>query len=81
MSKSPTVTPGVTLVPTLFSDEEEMEFVEQPNTHIQKTTMRRRVQIPHFQRAAEYRRMNLSHGTFQFAPELEMIDVRSNRSC
>ncbi|KAF2569705.1 hypothetical protein F2Q68_00025026 [Brassica cretica] len=43
------------MVPALFPDEGEMEFAEQPKAPIQETTMRRRILMPHFQRAAEYR--------------------------
>ncbi|KAG5415245.1 hypothetical protein IGI04_002812 [Brassica rapa subsp. trilocularis] len=59
------------VVPALFPDEEEMEFAEQPNAPIQETTMRRRILMPHFQRAAEYRRLYQGQGTFQFAPEVD----------
>ncbi|KAG5377729.1 hypothetical protein IGI04_025571 [Brassica rapa subsp. trilocularis] len=41
------------VVPALFPDEEEMEFAEPPNAPIQETTVRRRILMPHFQRAAE----------------------------
>ncbi|WZZ08445.1 hypothetical protein YC2023_094366 [Brassica napus] len=60
------------VVPALFPDEEEMEFAEQPNAPIQETTVMRRILMPHFQRAAEYRRLYQGQGTFQFAPEVDM---------
>ncbi|XP_033145542.1 uncharacterized protein LOC117133453 [Brassica rapa] len=59
------------VVPALFPDEEEMEFAEPPNAPIQETTVRRRILMPHSQRAAEYRRLYQGHGTFQFAPEVD----------
>ena len=43
------------MVPALFPDEEEMKFAEQPNAPIQETTVRRRILMPHFQRAVEYK--------------------------
>ena len=67
------------MVPALFPDEEEMEFAEQPNTPIQETTVRRRVLMPHFQRAAEYRRLYQGQGTFQFAPEVDMTPATKGR--
>ncbi|KAG5414903.1 hypothetical protein IGI04_002470 [Brassica rapa subsp. trilocularis] len=59
------------VVPALFPDEEEMEFAEPPNAPIQETTVRRQILMPHFQRAAEYRRLYQGRGTFQFAPEVD----------
>ncbi|WZY86923.1 hypothetical protein YC2023_033307 [Brassica napus] len=59
------------VVPALFPDEEEMEFAEPPNAPIQETTVSRRILMPHFQRAAEYRRLYQGQGTFQFAPEVD----------
>ncbi|WZZ03245.1 hypothetical protein YC2023_089166 [Brassica napus] len=59
------------VVPALFPDEEEMEFAEPPNAPIQETTVRRRILMPHFQRAAEYRRLYQGQSTFQFAPEVD----------
>ncbi|WZZ03268.1 hypothetical protein YC2023_089189 [Brassica napus] len=61
------------MLPALFPDEEEMGFAEQPNTHIQETIVRRRVLMPHFQRAAEYRRL------YRFAPEVEMTPPTRGR--
>ncbi|KAF3531478.1 hypothetical protein DY000_02040156 [Brassica cretica] len=52
-----------------------------PNAHIRETTVRRQVLIPHFHRAAEYRRMYQGHGTFQFAPEVEMTTPKRGRGC
>ncbi|KAL0689497.1 LOW QUALITY PROTEIN: hypothetical protein Bca4012_089175 [Brassica carinata] len=52
-----------------------------PNAHIRETTVRRQVLMPHFQRAAEYRRMYQGHGTFQFAPEVEMTPPKRGRGC
>ncbi|KAG5414729.1 hypothetical protein IGI04_002296 [Brassica rapa subsp. trilocularis] len=48
---------GGNMVPALFPDEEEMEFAEQPNAHIRERTVRHRVLMPHFQRAAESSRL------------------------
>ncbi|WZZ08810.1 hypothetical protein YC2023_094731 [Brassica napus] len=59
------------VVPALFPDEEKMEFAEPPNAPIQETTVRRRILMPHFQRAVEYRRLYQGQGTFQFAPEVD----------
>ncbi|WZZ30371.1 hypothetical protein YC2023_013772 [Brassica napus] len=59
------------MVPALFPDEEEMKFAEQPNAPIQETTMRRRILMPHFQRAGQ--------GTFQFAPEVDMTPPTRGR--
>ncbi|KAG5375441.1 hypothetical protein IGI04_040037 [Brassica rapa subsp. trilocularis] len=59
------------VVPALFPDEEEIEFAEPPNAPIQETTVSRRILMPHFQRAAEYRRLYQGQGTFQFAPEVD----------
>uniref|UniRef100_A0A0D3AQ72 ADP-ribosyl cyclase/cyclic ADP-ribose hydrolase n=2 Tax=Brassica oleracea TaxID=3712 RepID=A0A0D3AQ72_BRAOL len=67
------------MVPALFPDEEEMEFAEQTNAPIQETTVRRRVLMPHFQRAAEYRRLYQGQGTFQFAPEVDMTPATKGR--
>ncbi|KAF3507767.1 hypothetical protein F2Q69_00004691 [Brassica cretica] len=67
------------MVPALFPDEEEMGFVEQLNAHMRETTVRRRVLMPHFQRAAEYGRLYQGHGTFQFAPEVEMTPPTRGR--
>ena len=64
------------MVPALFPDEEEIEFVEQPNAYIWETTVRLQVLMPHFQRAAEYRRMYQSHGTIQFAPEVKTTPAK-----
>ncbi|KAG5384513.1 hypothetical protein IGI04_035983 [Brassica rapa subsp. trilocularis] len=67
------------MVPALFPDEEEMEFAEQPNAPIQETTVRRQILMPHFQRAAEYRRLYQGQGTFQFAPEVDMTPPTRGR--
>ncbi|KAL0667720.1 hypothetical protein Bca4012_030424 [Brassica carinata] len=67
------------MVPALFPDEEEMEFAEQPNAPIQETTVRCRVLMPHFQRAAKYRRLYQGQGTFQFAPEVDMTPATKGR--
>ncbi|WZZ82602.1 hypothetical protein YC2023_103174 [Brassica napus] len=67
------------MVPALFPDEEEMEFAEQPNAPIQEKTVRRRVLMPYFQRAAEYRRLYQGQGTFQFAPEVDMTPATKGR--
>ncbi|KAF2532032.1 hypothetical protein F2Q70_00029265 [Brassica cretica] len=73
---SPTATHGGNMVHPLFPDEGEIEFVEQTNAHIRETTSRCQVLMPHFQKAAEYRLMYQGHGTFQFAPEVEMTPPR-----
>ncbi|KAG5411338.1 hypothetical protein IGI04_007657 [Brassica rapa subsp. trilocularis] len=67
------------VVPAFFPDEEEVEFVEPPNAPIQETTVRRRILMPHFQRAAEYRRLYQGQGTFQFAPEVDMTPPTRGR--
>ncbi|XP_033140571.1 uncharacterized protein LOC117131841 [Brassica rapa] len=67
------------VVPALFPDEEEMEFAEPPNAPIQETTVRRRILMPHFQRAAEYRRLYQGQGTFQFAPEVDTMPPTRGR--
>ncbi|KAL0650514.1 hypothetical protein Bca4012_093205 [Brassica carinata] len=67
------------MVPALFPDEEEMEFAEQPNAPIQETTVRRRVLMPHFQRAAAYRRLYQGQGIFQFAPEVDKTPATKGR--
>ncbi|KAF3553369.1 hypothetical protein F2Q69_00012039 [Brassica cretica] len=67
------------MVSTLFPDEEEVGFVEQPNAHLRETTVRRRVLMPHFQREAEYRRLYQGQGTFQFAPEVETTPPMGSR--
>ncbi|WZY92164.1 hypothetical protein YC2023_064493 [Brassica napus] len=67
------------LPPALFPDEEEMVFAEPPNAPIQETTVRRRILMPHFQRAAEYRRLYQGQGTFQFAPEVDMTPPTRGR--
>ncbi|KAG5406572.1 hypothetical protein IGI04_012691 [Brassica rapa subsp. trilocularis] len=67
------------VVPALFPDEEEVEFVEPPNAPIQETTVGRRILMPHFQRAAEYRRLYQGQGTFQFAPEADMTPPTRGR--
>ncbi|WZY95426.1 hypothetical protein YC2023_067755 [Brassica napus] len=67
------------VVPALFPDEEEVEFVEPPNAPIQETTVRRRILMPHLQRAAEYRRLYQGQGTFQFAPEVDTTPATRGR--
>ncbi|WZY94930.1 hypothetical protein YC2023_067259 [Brassica napus] len=67
------------MVPALFPDEEEMDFAEQPNAPIQEMTVRCRILMPHFQRAAEYRRLYQGQGTFQFAPEVDMTPPTRGR--
>ena len=56
-----------------------MGFVEQPNAHMRETTVRRRVLMPHFQRETEYGQLYQGHGTFQFAPEVEMTPPTRGR--
>ena len=67
------------MVPALFPDEEEMEFAEQPNAHIRERTVRHRVLMPHFQRAAESSRLYQGQRTFQLAPEVEMTPPSRGR--
>ncbi|KAG5375408.1 hypothetical protein IGI04_040004 [Brassica rapa subsp. trilocularis] len=70
---------GGNMVPALFPDEEEMEFAEQPNAHIRERTVRHRVLMPHFQRAAESSRLYQGQRTFQLAPEVEMTPPSRGR--
>ncbi|KAF2541119.1 hypothetical protein F2Q68_00032325 [Brassica cretica] len=52
MPASPIVTLGVIWY-LHFPDEEEMKFAEQPNAPIQETIVKRRILMPHLQRAVE----------------------------
>ncbi|KAF2583500.1 hypothetical protein F2Q68_00003862 [Brassica cretica] len=46
---------------------------------MRETTVRRRVLMPHFQRETEYGQLYQGHGTFQFAPEVEMTPPTRGR--